>query len=64
MKRYLIALPVSVFASAALAHTSAVPHVHPHMQSALPGLDVFILAVLAAGLLCLALAKLKRGGRS
>jgi hypothetical protein len=50
-----------VFAvKAAQAHQSLAPHEHPHGASALPGFDMFMLAVLAAGLLWLAFEKFRR----
>ena len=47
----------------AAAHTAIVPHQHPHEASALPGLDAFALAILAAGMIILAIGKFKRSER-
>jgi hypothetical protein len=51
MKTLLIVL--TSFITAAQAHESVVPHVHPHGASALPGIDTIVcgLLVLAGALL-------------
>ena len=63
MKRIGTALLLTLGPAAAIAHTSLVPHQHPHELSALPDLGWFVLAVLAAGVVLLAVAKFRRGGR-
>jgi hypothetical protein len=49
MTRILLAAPLVVLASAALAHPSLAPHEHPHAASSLAGLDLLLLAGLLIG---------------
>ena len=46
--KYSFAVLFTMIASSVLAHPSVVPHDHPHMLNALVGLDVILLAALAA----------------
>ena len=63
MQRLVPALLLALVPAAAIAHTSLVPHQHPHELSALPDLGWFVFAVLAVGVVLLAVEKFKRGGR-
>jgi len=55
----LTSLTALLTATMAQAHTSAVPHVHPHqnvLESALPGIDLLALASLALFAIAFAMA--------
>jgi len=60
MKKLFLICLVSVASTAAIAHTSAVPHTHPHDMSILPDLSVTLLAVVVVACGALALRKIGR----
>ena len=50
MKKLLLTFVASLASTAAIAHTSVVPHTHPHDVSILPDLSAMLLAaVIVAG---------------
>jgi hypothetical protein len=61
MKRLGLICFASLAATTAFAHTSAVPHVHPHEVSILPDLSAMFLAALVIA--CGVLAHRKMGRR-
>jgi hypothetical protein len=58
MKRTTLAVLTFAGAAEALAHPSTVAHEHPHGVSALPGVDLVVVAVVVAALATIALGKL------
>jgi hypothetical protein len=59
--KYFFAILSTMVAKPALAHPSVVPHDHPHVLNALVGLDVFLLAALAAIVTWIVAEKFRRG---
>ena len=59
--KYSFAVLFTMIASSVLAHPSVVPHDHPHMLNALVGLDVILLAALAAVATWIVAEKSRRG---
>ena len=57
----MLPLSFALFAGAAQAHESLVPHHHPHGISALPGLDSIGLAALVLALGLIAYFRFGRG---
>jgi hypothetical protein len=60
MKTLILALGVAISAGTALAHTSVVPHQHPHATSMLPDALALVLAALLVGLGFVALRKFRK----
>jgi hypothetical protein len=52
--RIFLTLLALVSTGPALAHPSLVPHTHPHGPSALPDLELFVVAVVIIGVAVLA----------
>ena len=59
--KMMLPLSFALFAGAAQAHESLVPHHHPHGISALPGLDSIGLAALVLALGLIAYFRFGRG---
>jgi predicted transporter len=60
MKILVIAASVALNAGAALAHSSLVPHEHPHHTSMLPDAVALLLAALLVGAGVVALRRMKK----
>ncbi len=64
MNRILSSLALLLFgAGAAHAHEALAPHVHPHGQSMLPGIEVIGVAALVLALGVILVVQYKRGQR-
>jgi hypothetical protein len=59
MKKAL-SIAFTLYAGAASAHPSFLPHEHPHDWSVLPGADMIMVAALALGVSAAVLAYVKR----
>jgi hypothetical protein len=59
--KYCFAILSAMVAKSAFAHPSIVPHDHPHVLNALGGLDVLLLAALAAAVTRMVAEKFRRG---
>jgi hypothetical protein len=60
MKRLFLIALASAASTVAIAHTSSVPHAHPHEASILPDLSVMLLAALIVACGALAIRKFGR----
>ena len=60
MKRLFLVALISAASTAAFAHTSSVPHVHPHDTSILPELSAMLVAALVVACGVFALRKFGR----
>ncbi len=60
MKRLLLICLTSAASTAAIAHTSSVPHTHPHEVSILPDVSAMLLAALVVACGAFALRKFGR----
>ncbi len=56
MMKTALSFAFSLVAGAALAHPAVISHEHPHDWSVLPGADIAVVALVAAGLGVIALA--------
>ena len=59
--KYCFTILSAVLVKPAFAHPSVIPHDHPHLLNTLAGLDVFLLAVLAAAVAWMFAEKFRRG---
>lgn len=59
MKKLFVTCLASIASTAAIAHTSVVPHTHPHDVSILPDLSAMLLAAVVVACGVFALRKIK-----